>query len=79
MKASQKLKKWRDTNGLTQRAAALKAGLSQAAWHSIEAGTSKRIGLDVANAIVAVTDGAVSLKDLASPLREAARKKAVPE
>lgn len=64
MSAAEKLGAWRKSRELSQREAAKMAGISQAAWQALEAGTIKRLGLDVAARIVEVTDGAVALADL---------------
>lgn len=65
MRIGEKLTKWRRAQDLTQREAAKRAGISQAAWSAIETGNVKRLGLDVARRIVAVTNGAVTLDELA--------------
>lgn len=64
MDAAAKLMSWRKRLELSQREAAKMAGISQAAWQALEAGTMKRLGLDVAARIVEVTAGAVALADL---------------
>lgn len=64
MSAAAKLMGWRKRLDLTQREAAKKAGISQAAWQALEAGSNKRLGLDVAARIVDTTGGAVTLADL---------------
>ena len=61
MTAAEKLVKWRHDNGLSQRAAAKKAGLSQPAWQSYESG-----GLPKTPAAVKIeraTGGAVTVSD----------------
>ena len=58
-----KLEKWRRAAHLSQRAAAALAGVSQATIVQIERGQVRRIGLDVADAIVALTKGAITLDD----------------
>lgn len=73
MAIGRKLRKWREDNGLTQRAAAKRAGVSQAAWQNAETDQVKRIGFDVVRKIVAATDGRLSYDDFASrPARAAA-------
>lgn len=63
MNVGKRLKKWRESLGLSQRDAASRAGVSQAAWQAVEDGRVKRIGLDVAWRIVDATDGRLSLSD----------------
>lgn len=58
-----KLRGWRDLNGLHQLDAAKKAGFSQTRWSLLELGEAKRIGLDEARRIVALTGGAITLED----------------
>jgi transcriptional regulator with XRE-family HTH domain len=67
-----RLKKWRDSHDLTQRAAAKRAGVSQAAWQAVESGRCKRLGIDVAARIVRSTDGAISLDDFVAKQSRAA-------
>jgi transcriptional regulator with XRE-family HTH domain len=64
MDTCEKILHWRTGEGLNQRQAAARAGISQAAWQALESGRCKRIGLDVAVRVVKACDGAVSLDDL---------------
>lgn len=63
MSVGKKVAKWRAAQGLSQRAAATRARISQAAWQAIEADEVKRIGLDVACRVVVACDGAIVLED----------------
>lgn len=67
MKVGEKVKSWRLERGLSQRDAAKAAGISQAAWQAIETGRTPRIGLDVAERVVTVTQGVVVLADFPRP------------
>lgn len=64
MQAGKRLEQWREARGLTQRQAAKGAGISQNAWQMIESGNYTRIGLRVAQHVIAYTDGIVSFEDL---------------
>ena len=63
MTVGQKLKKWRDSIPLTQREAAARAKVSQAAWQAVESDNVKRLGLEVARKIAHATGGAITLED----------------
>lgn len=53
----QRMKAWRETQGLSQRAAAERAGLSQFVWSIYERDQGKDTTLKVAVALVEVTKG----------------------
>ena len=61
MRAAQKLLEWRKARGLSQRAAATQAGLTQNQWQSYEAGGSPRAAAMAA--LVKLTGGFVTLSD----------------
>lgn len=64
MNVGKRVERWRKARKLTQREAAIGAGISQAAWQAIETNRSKRIGLQVARHLVAFMGGEISLEDL---------------
>jgi len=64
MTVGKRVEKWRRDRDLSQRDAAKGAGISQAAWQAIETDRVKRIGLQVAQHVVAYMGGAISLEDL---------------
>jgi len=74
MHVKQRLVEWRKAKGLTQRAAAALAGVSQAAWNSYEDDQSGSCpGITAALDIARVTEGAVPVEEW----READSAKAV--
>ena len=73
MSVGKKVSRWRADNGLTERAAAEKIGVSQPTLRAVERDEVKRIGLEVAAAFVRACGGVVSLDDfLARPRRRSA-------
>lgn len=66
--------KWRHANGLTQREAARRAGLSQPAWQAYESGGLPKT--PAALSIERLTDGAVSVTDWAESEEERAVRRA---
>lgn len=67
MTLGDRLRAWRKTHRLTQTAAAKAAGISQSAWSELETDDVERIGLDVAERVVKVTSGAVTLQHFPRP------------
>lgn len=63
MTFGERLRAWRLGLNKTQRQAAKAAGIGQSVWAELEADAVKRIGLDVARRVVAVTGGCLSLED----------------
>lgn len=67
MTAAEKLVRWRkrqnDGRGISQKEAAVRAGLAQAVWQGAEAGKSPRASN--IDAFIRVTDGEVTLSDFA--------------
>jgi transcriptional regulator with XRE-family HTH domain len=63
MSVGKKVRKWRNDRGLSERAAAELAGVSQPTWRAVESDDTKRIGLDVAYRFVKALGGAISLDD----------------
>lgn len=63
MSVGRKVRKWRLAQGLSERQAATKAGISQPAWRAVEADEMKRIGLEVARKIVRACEGAITIED----------------
>jgi transcriptional regulator with XRE-family HTH domain len=73
MNAGEKLLKWRHEQGLSQKQAAEKAGLSQPAWQAYESGGLPRT--PAASTIERITDGAVKVSDWEeSELKRAERR-----
>jgi transcriptional regulator with XRE-family HTH domain len=70
MTAGEKLVRWRLANELSQREAAARVGLSQAAWQSYESGGHPRVR--AATAIEKLTKGAVKVGDWADGEEERA-------
>lgn len=60
---AERLRAWRDERDLSQREAARLAGVSQAAWYTLEAGKTHRISLRLAAAIERATGGAIAVND----------------
>ncbi len=54
---------WRLESGLSQRAAARKAGLSQPTWTKLEGNRASRVSVGVAALLELVTSGAVTVAD----------------
>ncbi len=67
MTIGEKLREWRKAHKLKQAQAAKAAGISQSTWSELELGDFKRINLNVAQRIVAVTGGAVTFADFPRP------------
>lgn len=61
--AAQRLCAWRKGRGLSQREAAALAGISQAAWYTLEAGKTRRVSLRLAHAVEVATEGEVAVND----------------
>lgn len=76
MTTGERLAKWRLDEGLSQREAAAKAGMSQAAWQSYESGGKP--GVEAAVSIDTLTDGKIKVADWrdSKAEREARRSKA---
>lgn len=73
MSVGRKVRKWRTSQGLSERAAAAKAGVSQPTWRAVERDDIKRIGLEVARRLVVALDGTITLDDFV-----ASRRRSVP-
>lgn len=69
MSVGKKIARWRAARGLSERAAAALAHVSQPTWRSVERDEMKRIGLDVAWRIVRACGGVVTLDDFLPPHR----------
>jgi transcriptional regulator with XRE-family HTH domain len=79
-RASEKLLAWRLAGGLSQRQAAERADISQAAWCEYESGNGSTPKVDQAIRIAALTKGHVAVEDWATPtLVRAERKRRVQE
>lgn len=63
MSVGRKVRKWRQSRGLSERAAAAKIGVSQPTWRAVENDDVKRIGLAVARRFVMGLDGEITLDD----------------
>lgn len=78
MSVKNRLVEWRKAHGLSQREAAKKAGVSQAAWHSYEDDDSTACpGINAALAIAELTEGEIPVVDWREADIAKVRRKAV--
>lgn len=63
MSVARAVRKWRKEQGLSERAAADRIGVSQPTLRAVEKDENSRIGIDVAAKFVKALDGAISLED----------------
>lgn len=67
MTLGERLRAWRKAHKISQMEAARAAGISQSAWSELENDDLARIGLDVAERVVKVTAGKVTLEHFPRP------------